>query len=124
MLGAMRNPFHVVRLGAFVISLLLLLEAIEPGYGIHASWGWYMGLFFLTLVTAWDLLSFVACVLAFALLVGIFDASKAAFIVETIFTGIAVIRPKGPKAAARLGYRAWSWQRGRGWNDDGTVYRQ
>jgi len=118
----MRNPFFVTRLGAFTISLLLLLESIEPGYGIDGSWGWYLGLFLLTMLTGWDLLSFIACILAFLLLVGVFDESRAVFIVLTIFTGVAALRPRGPKGAARMGYKVWSWRTGRGWNGDGNFF--
>jgi hypothetical protein len=118
----MRNPFFVSRLGAFTLSLLLLLESMEPGYGIDGSWGWYMAVFFLTLLTAWDLLSFIACILAFLLLVGVLDESRAAYIVLTIFTGFAVLRPRGPKGAARMGYRVWSWRAGRGWDGDRDVF--
>jgi len=121
----MRNPFQVARLAAFTISLLLLLEVLEPGWGVSGSWGWYLALFVLTLLTAWDLVSLVACILAFCLLVGILDASKAAFIAMTIFTGFALIRPRGPQGAARVGWRAWSWQANRRWNSgDGPVYHR
>ncbi|HEY7467709.1 MAG TPA: hypothetical protein VIB47_13535 [Dehalococcoidia bacterium] len=112
----MRNPFFVARLGAFTLSLLLLLDSLEPGYGIDGSWGWYLGLFLLTLMTGWDLLSFIACVVAFLLLLGILDESRAAYIVLTIFTGVAALRPRGPNGAMRLGYRVWSWRGGRGWD--------
>jgi hypothetical protein len=112
----MRNPFFVARLGSFTISLLLLLDSIEPGYGVDASWGWYFALFWLTLLTGWDLLSFIACIIAFLLLVGLLDESRAAFIVLTIFTGVAALRPRGPNGAMRLGYRVWSWRSGRGWD--------
>jgi hypothetical protein len=118
----MRNPFFVARLGAFLLSLLLFLEAAEPGWGVDASWGWYLGLFLLTLLTAWDLLSFVACILAALLLVGLIGDSRAAFIVLTILTGVAVLRPRGPMGAMRMGYRAWRWRAGRGWNDDRSFY--
>jgi hypothetical protein len=117
----MRNPFQVARLAAFTISLLLLLEVLEPGWGIEGGWGWYLGLFFLTLLTAWDLVSLIACILAFCLLVGILDESRAAFIALTIFTGFALIRPRGPQGAARLGWRAWTWQADRRWRPDGPV---
>ena len=93
----MRNPFQVARLAAFTISLLLLLEVLEPGWGVNGSWGWYFGLFLLTLATGWDLVSLIACVLAFCLLVGIFDESRAAAIALAIFTGFALIRPRGPQ---------------------------
>jgi hypothetical protein len=120
----MRNPFQVARLAAFTISLLLLLEVLEPGWGLNGSWGWYLGLFFLTLATGWDLVSLIACALAFCLLVGIFDASKAAFIALAIFTGFALIRPRGPQGAARAGMKAWSWQADRRWHGNGPVYHR
>jgi hypothetical protein len=121
----MRNPFQVARLAAFTISLLLLLEVLEPSWGVNGSWGWYLVLFFLTLLTAWDLVSLVACILAFCLLVGILDESKAAFIVMAIFTGFALIRPRGPQGAARASWRAWSWQADRRWRGgDGPVYHR
>jgi hypothetical protein len=120
----MRNPFQVARLAAFTISLLLLLEVLEPGWGLNGSWGWYLGLFFLTLATGWDLVSLIACALAFCLLVGIFDASKAAFIALAIFTGFALIRPRGPQGAARVGMKAWSWQADRRWHGNGPVYHR
>ena len=120
----MRNPFQVVRLGAFILALLLLLESAEPGWGVDASWGWYLALVLLALLTAWDLVSLVACVLAFLLLVGAIDESRAAFVVLTILTGFALIRPRGPQGAAKLGWRAWSWQSGRGWNQDEGISRR
>jgi hypothetical protein len=121
----MRNPFQVARLAAFTISLLLLLELLEPSWGVNGSWGWYLALFFLTLLTAWDLVSLVACILAFSLLVGILDESKAAFIVLAISTGFALIRPRGPQAATRAGLRAWTWQADRRWRrDDGPAYHR
>jgi hypothetical protein len=118
----MRNPFFVARLGAFTISLLLFLGSAEGGYGIDAGWGWFLALFLLTMVTGWDLLSFVACCLSFLLLTGILDESRAAFIVLTIFTGIALVNPRGPAGAARLGYRVWTWRTGGSWGDR-TYYR-
>jgi hypothetical protein len=120
----MRNPFQVARLAAFTVSLLLLLELLEPSWGVHPSWGWYLGLFFLTLFTAWDLVSLVACLIAFFLLVGVFDESKAAFVVLTIFTSFALIRPRGPQTAASVGWRAFSWQANRRWDRDGPVYHR
>jgi hypothetical protein len=69
----MRSPFMVSRLAAFTIALLLLLEQVEPGWGIDGAWGWYLALFLLTLITASDLVSFVACVLSFLLLIGLID---------------------------------------------------
>jgi hypothetical protein len=120
----MRNPFFVARLGAFLIALLLFLEAAEPGWGVDASWGWYLALFFLTLMTGWDLLSLIACMLAFLLLTGIIDESRAAFIALTVLTGVAVLRPRGPGGAARVGWRAWSWRTGRGWDNEGRIYDQ
>ena len=118
----MRNPFQVIRLAAFTVSLLLLLEALDPGWGVQGSWGWYLGLFFLTLLTAWDFVSLIAAIIAFSLLVGIFDASKAAFVALAIFTGFALIRPRGPQGAARAGWRAWSWQVNRRWDGSGPIY--
>ncbi len=106
----MRNPFQVGRLAAFTIALLLLLEEVEPGWGIEGSWGWYLGLFLLTFMTGWDFVSLIAAIIAFCLLVGIFDASRAAFVVLTVFTAFALIRPRGPQGAMRAGWRAWSWQ--------------
>ena len=120
----MRNPFQVARLAAFTISLLLLLEVLEPGWGVDGSWGWYLGLFLLTIVTGWDLVSLIASILAFCLLVGILDASKAAFVALAIFTGFALIRPRGPQAAARVGWRAWSWQADRRWRGRGPIYHR
>jgi hypothetical protein len=120
----MRNPFQVARLGAFTISLLLLLEVLEPGWGVHPGWGWYLGLFLLTMATGWDLVSLIACVVAFLLLVGVFDESKAAFVVLTLFTGFALIRPRGPQTAARVGWRAFNWQADRRWRGDGPVYHR
>ncbi len=118
----MRNPFQVARLGAFTLSLLLLLEILEPGWGVDASWGWYLGIFLLALMTGWDLVSLIASLLAFFLLVGVLGDSRAAFIVLTIFTGFALIRPRGPQGAAKIGMRAWSWQAGRRSDPDGTTY--
>ena len=118
----MRNPFFVSRLGAFTLSLLLLLESLEPGYGVDGSWGWYLGLFVLTFITSWDFLSLVAAIVAFLLCVGALDESRAAYIVLTIFTAIPVLRPRGPYGMARLGYRLWSWRTGRGWDGDRRLY--
>lgn len=118
----MRNPFQVARLAAFTLSLLLLLEVLEPGWGIEGSWAWYLGIFLLTLATAWDLVSLIACVLALLLLTGALDDSRAALIVLTIFTGFALIRPRGPQTAARVGWRAWNWHASRRWNGDGPIY--
>jgi len=120
----MRNPFQVARLAAFTLSLLLLFQVLEPGWGIDGSWGWYLGLFFLTLATAWDLVSLIACIMAFGLLVGIFGESRAVFIALAIFTGFALVRPRGPQTAARVGWRAWNWQADRRWHRDGPVYHR
>ena len=120
----MRNPFQVARLAAFTISLLLFLELLEPDWGVHGSWGWYLGLFLLTLATGWDLVSLVACILAFCLVVGILDESKAVFVALAIFTGFALVRPRGPQGAARAGWRAWSWQADRRWRGDGPAYHR
>jgi hypothetical protein len=120
----MRNPFQVARLAAFTISLLLLLEVLEPSWGVTGSWGWYLGLFLLTLVTGWDFVSLIACAIALFLLVGIFDETKAAFVALTIFTGFALIRPRGPQGAARVGWRAMTWQANRNWDRDGPIYHR
>jgi hypothetical protein len=120
----MRNPFQVARLAAFTISLLLLLEWLESGWGVDGAWGWYLALFLLTLITAWDLMSLVACILALMLLTGVLDESRAAFIVLAIFTGFALIRPRGPQGAARMGLRAWTWQADRRWHRHGPVFHR
>jgi hypothetical protein len=120
----MRNPFQVARLGAFIVALLLFLESAEPGWGVGGDWGWYLALTLLALLTAWDLVSLVACILAFLLLVAAIDESRAVFIVLTILTGFALIRPRGPKGAMRMGWRAWTWQTGGDWHEDGPAYRR
>jgi hypothetical protein len=60
------------------------------------------------LVTAFDLVSFVASVLAFLLLVGLVDPGRASYIALAIFTSVALIRPRG------LGMSAFDWRRWRG----------
>jgi hypothetical protein len=52
MMASMRSPLAVSRLAAFTIALLLLLQEVEPGWGIDGAWEWYLALFLLTLVTA------------------------------------------------------------------------
>jgi hypothetical protein len=113
----------VSRLAAFTIALLLLLEQVEPGWGIDGAWGWYLALFLLTLITASDLVSFVACMLSFLLLIGLIDPGRAAFTALTIFTGVALIRPRGPGLAA-IDWRRWRWQADWDWYPGGRLWRR
>jgi hypothetical protein len=123
MMASMRSPFTVSRLAAFTIALLLLLQEVEPGWGIDGAWGWYLALFLLTLVTAFDLVSFVASVLAFLLLVGLVDAGRASYIALTIFTGVALIRPRGLGMSA-FDWRRWRWQGDWDWSPGERFWRR
>jgi hypothetical protein len=114
----MRNPFFVSRLAAFTIALLLLGESIEHGWGVEPDWGWYLAIVLLTLITAWDLVSLVACVLSFLLLVGGIDEGRAAFIALSIFTGVALIRPRGRGNRLRWRTASW-WLEGTPWQERG-----
>ncbi|HEY4686370.1 MAG TPA: hypothetical protein VII57_10035 [Dehalococcoidia bacterium] len=108
----MGGPFFLARLGAFTISLLLLSESVEPGWGVAPGWGWYLAICLLTLMTLWDMLSLVAFAIAGLLLVGVIDEGRAAFIALTIFAGVGLVRhllrgtPWPPRPAQWWGRRA------------------
>jgi hypothetical protein len=123
MMASMRNPFMVARLAAFTIALLLLLQEVEPGWGVDGAWGWYLAIFLLTFSTVFDLVSFVACVLAFLLLVGLVDAGRASYIALTIFTGVALIRPRGLGMSA-FDWRGWRSQGDWGWSPGEQLWRR
>ncbi len=108
----MRSPFFVSRLAAFTISLLLLGGSIDHAWGVAPAWGWYLAVFLLTLISAWDLVSLVACVLALLLLVGAVEETRAAFIALSIFTGAAFLKPRRPWR-----WRSWS---AASWRFDGS----
>ena len=91
----MRSPLFVARLAAFTIALLLLAENVEPGWGVQPAWGWYLAIVLLTMMTILDLVSFVAFCLAFLVLIGVVDDGKAANVALTIFTGVALLKPRG-----------------------------
>jgi hypothetical protein len=110
----MRSPFFVARLAALTISLLLLGESIEHGWGVAPHWGWYLAFVLVTLVTAWDLVSLISCVIAFLLLVNAIDDGRAAFIALSIFTGAGLLWPRGRGRA-----RAWTAS---SWWVDGTPW--
>ncbi|HEX5368520.1 MAG TPA: hypothetical protein VFY10_03815 [Dehalococcoidia bacterium] len=99
----MRSPFFVTRLAAFTIALLLLGGSIDAAWGISPASGWVLAVFLLTLISAWDLVSLVACALAFLMLVGAVEETRAAFIALSVFTGAAFFRPRSPRL-----WRAWT----------------
>ncbi len=102
----MSKSFSAAKLAAFTISLLLLTQSIQPGWGIDGSWGWYLGLVVLTGMSFFDSLSFVAFVLAWLLLLGIVAVGHAIFIALTIFTGAAVLRRLLSRSSSR-GHFTW-----------------
>ena len=106
----MRSPFFVSRLAAFTIALLLLGGSIDGAWGISPDWGWFLAVVLLTLVSAWDMVSLVACVLAFLLLVGPVEETRAAFIALSILTGAAFLKPRSPWRW--LGWSGVAWRSG------------
>ncbi|HLF78302.1 MAG TPA: hypothetical protein VJB57_12520 [Dehalococcoidia bacterium] len=107
----MSSPTSVVRLAAFTISLLLLTESIEPGWGVSPAWGWYLSIILLAMVTLGDLLSLVTFVLAFLLLLGGIEEERASFIALTIFSGAAMLRRLTRRASPSGSWsvRTWRW---------------
>jgi hypothetical protein len=104
------------RLAAFTLAVLLFSDSIQP------TWGWHLGLVLLTLVSIRDLVSFVAFLLSSGLLIGIVDASEAAYITLTIFTGAALLlsilasSPAAPFAARLTQLRYPRAPRARRWS--------
>ena len=108
----MRSPFFVSRLAGFTISLLLLGQSIESGWGVEPAWGWYLAIVLLTLLTLTDLLSLVTCTIAFLLLIGVIDDGRPAFIALSIFSGAAMIRRLIPGANDEHYVRSGAWRWG------------
>jgi hypothetical protein len=99
------------RVVAFIVSVLLVAEAVEP------MWGWYAALLVSGLLFAFTISGFVIALIGFLLLVGIANPAQSWFIVLTVLSSLAMLRflraggGEGPR-------RRRGWRRGFDWRLD------